>query len=126
MIHIRKPKRMKILIYMISFMLMVTLLISNPYETESNFNSLKPQLLMATQYQLSNLSIGSTSSNKINLDLFYRADTFLKPTLLYTCNLIENDKYMAYEHLRISKLFIILEKLLLPKHNSSKYKASAS
>ena len=118
-------KQSKIFIYIIlALLLLSNLIIDNSYTTTNHIDDLKPSYFLTSQYQVEFLSVQETPRNKINLEKLYRITSVFGLVLVCSCNLLLEYRYVTYIYLHISRLFIILQRLLLPRKNSSRYKAS--
>jgi hypothetical protein len=113
-------KQSQLFIYIVLALLLINPLLPNGNNISNNVNSLETPLLLATHYQIAVLSI----KHKTNLDIVFRITTLVRQIVVFSYILIQINKYLSYKRLHISKLFIILQRLLLPRINASKYKAS--
>lgn len=121
MFLLTKRKQPELLIFLITCLLIVNLIITTPHNTGSSVDSLQSPVLLATQYQFDILNVQQAS--KVTIDKLSRADSVVRLTLPRVEHIIQRNQFAVYERVHLSRLFIILQRLLLPKENTSKFKS---
>lgn len=125
MTYLINKKQLKVFIYIILVLLLLNYFtIGNSYSMITDVDDLQFPYLLAAQYQPEVLNIQEMPRNRISLDVLYRIASIIGLILCCSYNLIVDYRNSTYISLHISRLFIILQKLLLPRKNSSRYKAS--
>lgn len=127
MTFLNNKKQLKIFIYIILILLLSNYCIMvNSYTNTNNLDDSTLPYILISPYQSEILNIQELPRHKISLDAVYRIASI--PALVLVCCynlLLYYNRYLAFISLYISKLFIILQRLLLPRKNSSRYKASS-
>ncbi|ARE87198.1 hypothetical protein CLFO_15860 [Clostridium formicaceticum] len=125
MIYLINKKQSTIIIYIILVLFLLNyFIIDSSYSSTNDADDLKFPYLLTAQYQSEILNIQELPRNRISLDILYRIASIFGLILVCSYNLIVDYRYLTYIYLHISRLFIILQRLLLPRKNSSRYKAS--
>lgn len=126
MTYLNNKKQSKIFIYIILVLLLSNYCIMvNSYTNTNNLDDSTLPYFLISPYQSEILNIQELPRHKISLDALYRIASILALVLVCCYNLLYYYRYLAFISLYISRLFIILQRLLLPRKNSSRYKASS-
>ncbi|MGF7059048.1 hypothetical protein HNR33_002728 [Brassicibacter mesophilus] len=113
------------IIYIISVVVLLNyVVIFNFNNITSNIDSLNFPHILAPQYHSEAFVIEQASHNKNKPDILYRTTNISGFIIVCTYLLVLNYKYAAYIYLHIYNLFLFLQRLLIPRQNSSRYKAS--
>ena len=119
MSYLINKKQSQLFIYIVLALLLINPLLPNHHNFGNSVNSSETPLLLATPYQLAVLII----KHKTDLEIVFRITNLVRQIVIFSLILIQIYKYLIYKRIHISKLFIILQRLLLPRKNASKYKA---
>jgi len=119
-----KKQSKLLLCILLALVILNSLVIDNSYTIPNSVDDISIPRILVQNYQSETLSISQVPRNKINFNIIYRIVVTFGLILLFNYSLIQKFKHLSYEHLNMSKLFIRLQKLLLPRQNMSKYKAS--
>lgn len=118
-------KHSKLLIYiLLALIILSSLTLYSTFSLTNTIDELAIPRFLTSNYQSDFLNIDQISRNKINLDITYRIIITFGLILLLTYNLIQKFKHNTYENSHSSRLLIRLHRLLIPRKNMSKYKAS--
>lgn len=124
MTYLFHKRQTSIFIYIVLVILLLNYFtIDNLYTTNNNIDDTTLPYFFAMQYQLEILNLQELHRNKISLNMLYGIVNLFVLILACIYNLILDYRYGTYLCLHISRLFIILQRLLLPRQNSSRYKA---
>ena len=124
MVHyfIKHKKILNIFIYIVLALIILNLAVMSKHF--NNEDSLNSPTIFSIQHQFDIPNVEQV--NKISPDKVYSLDGLDGLFRLILCNktLIQNYNYAVYKLVCLSVLFLILQWILLPRNNSSKYKAS--
>lgn len=114
----------KIIIYIIFVVVLLNYFtISDSYNFKYGIDSLHSAQILAPQYPSENLVIEQTTRYKTFFGIL-QSTNLPELIMVYSYHLILEYRYLTYIYLHISRLFLLLQRLLLPRQNSSKFKAS--
>ncbi|WP_026478986.1 hypothetical protein [Alkaliphilus transvaalensis] len=89
-----------------------------------NINNLDLPQILAPQYPTEDLVFEQASRSKDYFSILNRVTNPSELGIVYNHYFILDNRYATYQYLHISKLFLFLERLLIPRQNTSKYKIS--
>lgn len=124
MTYLINKKQMSIFINIVLILVLLNYFtIDSLYPTNNYIDDITLPYFLTMQYQSEILNLQELYRNKISLDMLYEIVNLFAIILASIYNLILDYRYETYLCLHISRLFIILQRLLLPRQNSSRYKA---